>query len=212
MVMARVDPNANLVEIDPASKMPASRQEALAVGAYRYSTGKPCKSGHVAQRSAKGGHCIECRRENRAAYCATERAKARIRSAANRAANPDKYREYQKAYYAANPEKHRKRVKAWQTVNQDKCAERDRNRRARKAMAEGRCTSKDADAIRAAQKDCCAYCRVKLRGAGHLDHIIALARGGSNWPRNMQWLCAPCNQSKHASDPIEFAQRKGLLI
>lgn len=46
----------------------------------------------------------------------------------------------------------------------------------------------------------------------HVDHIKALARGGSNWPSNLQLTCGPCNNRKRAIDPIEFARRNGRLI
>jgi 5-methylcytosine-specific restriction endonuclease McrA len=77
---------------------------------------------------------------------------------------------------------------------------------------QGRCTDEDKARIRSIQKDQCAYCRVKLNGAGEFDHIIPKARGGSNWPRNMQWLCCGCNNEKSALDPVDFARRRGLLI
>jgi 5-methylcytosine-specific restriction protein A len=34
--------------------------------------------------------------------------------------------------------------------------------------------------------------------AGHVDHITALARGGSDHPANLRALCATCNLEKGA--------------
>jgi hypothetical protein len=38
-------------------------------------------------------------------------------------------------------------------------------------------------------------------GPFHLDHIFPASRGGCANLHNLQWLCAPCNQSKSASLP-----------
>lgn len=39
---------------------PISRSEALEKGLTRFFTGKPCKRGHIAERSSTGGQCREC--------------------------------------------------------------------------------------------------------------------------------------------------------
>ena len=39
-----------------------SREEAKALGLERYFTGKPCRNGHIADRSVRGV-CLECRSE-----------------------------------------------------------------------------------------------------------------------------------------------------
>jgi 5-methylcytosine-specific restriction endonuclease McrA len=127
-------------------------------------------------------------------------------------ADPEKRREAARTYRAANPERARDAVLAWQADNPEAVRQIRRNRRARKTGAEGTCNASEAIAIRAAQKDRCAYCNKKLRGGGHFDHIAPLSRGGSNWPNNMQWLCEPCNHSKHDSDPLDFARKKGKLL
>jgi 5-methylcytosine-specific restriction endonuclease McrA len=85
-------------------------------------------------------------------------------------------------------------------------------RRNRKYAADGSYTAADLGRIRKLQKDKCAVCRERLDGRGDLDHIIPLARGGSNWPRNLQWLCEFCNGSKHARDPIDFMRHRGMLL
>lgn len=108
------------------------------------------------------------------------------------------------------------RARAWKEANPERAREMSRlarcRRRARIKGAGGDHTMDDLAAILKAQKGCCAYCRTKLSSKKHVDHIIPLARGGSNSRANLQYLCQPCNQSKSAKDPIAFAQERGLLL
>ncbi len=204
-------------------KMPGTRAEAKAVGATHYFTGKPCKRGHIAKRLASTKGCVECQRaadiawraanpdKSRAVY-ATYRAKTQEKRAAYRAENRERISEYAAAWRTANRERCREYEAAWRAANPEKDMAKARNRRARKRNADGTCSADEAAAIRVVQRDRCAYCSVKLRGGGHLDHIVPLSKGGSNWPSNQQWLCGSCNLSKQAADPIDFARRKGFLI
>lgn len=42
-------------------------------------------------------------------------------------------------------------------------------------------------------------------GAGlRVDHVIPVARGGSNWPANLVPACNSCNSKKHAKSVEEF--------
>ena len=66
--------------------------------------------------------------------------------------------------------------------------------------------------IRAAQGDKCAICCTKLKGKGHVDHIVPLARGGRHASDNLQILCAPCNLHKSDRDPIAHMQSLGRLL
>lgn len=59
-----------------------TRAEALAQGLNRYFTGKPCKRGHVSQRTIGASNCIACHKER----YATEEELAKF--AAYRAKNP----------------------------------------------------------------------------------------------------------------------------
>lgn len=69
------------------------------------------------------------------------------------------------------------------------------NRQSRRLGAVGRLSRADVAQLWARQP-VCLNCG---RGRG-LDHIVPLARGGSNTPDNIQNLCLVCNQVKHVSD------------
>ena len=99
----------------------------------------------------------------------------------------------------------------WYVNNIEKALGYGHKRRALKAGAEGSHTPADIKRIRKAQGNKCVYCKTSLDDGYHVDHIESLAGGGSNGPENLQLLCPTCNMSKGAADPVEFAQRIGLL-
>ncbi|HAS8352695.1 TPA: hypothetical protein I7721_16515 [Vibrio vulnificus] len=45
-----------------------TRREAIAQGARRFYTGKPCRHGHDAERFTSNGACVECIALNSAVY------------------------------------------------------------------------------------------------------------------------------------------------
>lgn len=227
---------------DNLDDLPRTRKEAVAAGVKHFFTGKACLRGHIAKRNAMSGMCLPCaatqrvsrraedpsaaREKEREYHCAhseiinqqkrliraSDRQRFRNREKAYRAANPDKTREILKRARIKRGAKNYQHVKEWRKANPEKRSAQTHRRRARKAAAGGSHTGSDLIRIRKAQNDRCAYCSVRLRGRGQLDHIIALAKGGSNEPNNLQWLCAPCNTSKNARDPVEFARSIGKLI
>jgi 5-methylcytosine-specific restriction endonuclease McrA len=198
-----------------------SRIEAKAAGLKRYFTGKPCCNGHVAERRASNAACTECayegskrrRLENpekeRARvrkYDATHRESRRAANCARRAASPEHVREIQRKSEAKHREARRKKNLKWALLNPEKNAARVRNRHARKKSAEGFHTAEDVARIRSRQGDKCnnPFCAKLLNGTGHVDHILALKNGGSNWPRNLQLLCESCNSSKGAKNSFDW--------
>lgn len=78
--------------------------------------------------------------------------------------------------------------------------------------AEGKYTKKDIRQLMSAQRSKCANCKTPLKNGYHIDHIIPLISGGTNWPSNLQLLCPKCNCSKGAKDPIDWAQENGRLL
>lgn len=154
---------------------------------------------------AKDARYRNANRERLAAYQSEYRAAnleiINTRKAERRQANPEKFRAWDAKYYNANPEK---------------CAAKDRNRRARVRSAEGRHTAADVRTIFTAQRGLCANCKTQLFKSGkqvmHIDHIVPLARGGSNDKYNLQCLCPTCNMKKSAKDPITWAAEHGRLL
>ncbi len=115
-----------------------------------------------------------------------------------RAANRIKERKRQRLYRLANKEKTALRHKIYYDANKDKAAAYDRIRRARKLKAKGSHTRHDVDRLYFKQRGRCAapHCRALLAFGYHVDHKIPLSRGGSNYARNLQLMCQPCNDSK----------------
>lgn len=143
----------------------------------------------------------------------TEKIRARCRE--YRKANIEKLRARGRLYNQTNSETVKKRAEAWRLENPDRCLANRQKRRARKQGAVGQFSADDIREIRKLQRNRCAEpsCRRSLRGIkAHADHIMPLALGGSNERRNIQLLCPKCNRSKWATDPIDYAKRKGRLL
>lgn len=85
-------------------------------------------------------------------------------------------------------------------------------RRARIKATGGAFNQSDIDQIYKRQHGHCVYCKAPLRKSFHVDHVVPIAKGGSNWPKNLQLLCRRCNCSKRDLLPEKFARKFGLLI
>lgn len=185
--------------------LPTTRKEAQAAGAKTYFTGKPCKHGHIAPRRTLSKVCSVC---------------AQVATDTWRKANSDRVNEQSRARYRDDLDAARDRKSARMRSYRKREALRlrpidlirSKNRYALRKGADGSYSSSDIGRIRRQQRDRCAICTVKLNGGGHNDHIVALAKGGSNWPRNIQLLCRTCNSSKKAFDPIVYMRSLGRLL
>ena len=117
-----------------------------------------------------------------------------------------------RSYAIENSEKVKKTKKEYYENNKDVFMASSRNRRARNRGASGSHTKDDIILILTMQNDKCAWCRSRLNGKYHIDHIQPLSKGGSNFPNNLQILCAKCNLRKGPKDPIDFARDDGRLL
>jgi 5-methylcytosine-specific restriction endonuclease McrA len=126
--------------------------------------------------------------------------------------NKEKRYAYNKLWYEQNRERKNALDKIWSSLNPEKKAVHGRNRRSRKRLATGTHTDEDIHNLFRLQKKKCAVCNKSISKGYDVDHIVALSNGGSNDKYNLQLLCTYCNRSKHAKDPIEFMQEKGMLL
>lgn len=119
-------------------------------------------------------------------------------------ANKDRVNATNKAWRKANPELPNKYHKAWREANPGAVKATRHARRARKRGAEGKYNQFDLHELLEKQGLSC-YCGISFFIVDPtVDHVIPLARGGSNWPHNLQLLCQPCNDSKGAKTMMEW--------
>lgn len=141
------------------------------------------------------GRCKECKRRENAAWYAR---------------NAEESNERGKAWREANPERMSELNRLWRERNPDRNRALHARRRAREAAAPGVYTEADVRQRYEAQHGRCHWCQKKVGGDYHVDHVIALAQGGSNGPENICIACVRCNLSKGAKLPWEF--QEGRLL
>jgi 5-methylcytosine-specific restriction endonuclease McrA len=115
-------------------------------------------------------------------------------------------------YAAKNPEKVRAAKRAWSQANPDAVKSKTRNRRARKKAIGGTHTAEDIQDIHRLQKGKCAICRKKLGEKYDVDHVVPIAKGGSNARSNLQLTHPLCNQRKNRKDPLDHMRSLGFLL
>lgn len=207
-----------------------SKQTAIKLNLPKYFTGKKCKQGHLAERYTNGGHCSECKKGHVAQWVENNKERSLEISREWKQRNWSALYEKQKEYRAKNKhlrqiesrkyrEKYPDKVKECKKKSVEKNREHytvlSRNYTARKKNAEGKHTVKDIKALFVSQNGICNGCGCELQTTGrkkyHIDHIVALANGGSNYPSNLQLLCPSCNTSKCDKDFEEWKKYKALI-
>ena len=166
--------------------------------------------------------CKACTKESKAAYRlrpeVIERERARLAKsyADNRVVllekrkvryiqNKPAERERQRRWLSENIEKQRKSCRDWAKNNPEKMRAIVARRRALLVGSGGRYTKDDISEMKLKQGNQCACCGFALIDF-HVDHVIPLTKGGTNWPDNLQLLCPPCNRSKGNKLPHEFIE------
>jgi HNH endonuclease len=153
---------------------------------------KAWRESHKEQHAAKKKAWRESHKEQRAA-----------KKKAWREAHKEEYAAKNKAWREAHKEECAAQIKAWREANKEKVKVYAHKRRIPKEAAEGSFTPKDLLAIWKRQEGRCAnvYCLTSLdkkvkqavSNKATIAHITPMARGGSNGPSNICYLCLTCN-------------------
>lgn len=119
----------------------------------------------------------------------------------------ERARERQRKYRKRHPDRVResniRSLRKWREENREAYRIHCRKRRKLEHNAEGSHTAADIKAIFIAQRGLC-FCGDDLGITYHVDHMIPLSRGGSDFPENLQLLCPPCNHSKRNKTMSEW--------
>jgi hypothetical protein len=159
--------------------------------------------------------------QKKAAYAKNreaERDKARKRYRLNREArlaqkkdyhakNKKQQNEKSKQYYAGHKAESRAYKVEWRKANPHKVRASAARRRKFVKGVPNSYTGEQFEKLLERYKHRCHWCGKKIVGSPHADHLIPLAKGGSNEISNIVPSCARCNLQKQAKMPWEFAGR-----
>jgi 5-methylcytosine-specific restriction endonuclease McrA len=134
-----------------------------------------------------------------------------------------------RAWQAANDEAWRETKRQWGLANRDRKRDALRefyrrnplavtvygNRRRAAKLANSRTagpTPRDLSRLINRFHGCCAYCGIRPDTTLHIDHVVPLARGGSNDLGNLLPACADCNLSKNQMLLTEWNKRRAYRL
>ena len=145
-------------------------------------------------------------RESKRRYRETNPEKVRKQKQNDYAKNYEKYHERGHKRYWTNPEEYRERQRYYNKTNPAMLKASNANRTARKYGAPGIIAEQDVCSKWHSQQHKCFYCGTKFDrlNDAELDHIVAFAKGGTNFPSNICIACHDCNQSKRAKQLAAF--------
>ena len=141
-------------------------------------------------------------------YCAKNAKLLKEKRAEKYYQDPEKFRKRATDYRRSHPEK----LKEYNRNNKHKLHAHYHKRRARKIAAGGHYSGDDILNLLKRQKNKCLVCKTDISKKYHIDHVMPLALGGTNFITDIQLLCPFCNLSKGAKHPIEFMQSRGFLL
>ncbi|WEX18951.1 HNH endonuclease signature motif containing protein [Pseudomonas sp. G11] len=186
------------------------RQAAKVAGELYYSTGRPCKHGHIAKRQTSCGTCMVCK-DLRAKQPEAIAAR-KILSSAHYQRNKEARLQYGKEYRERNREKFTQWMADWRAANPERSRASKRASQSRRRASMQGVSSSELVAWTAVQPKVCHWCAKDCIEQFHVDHYEPLSRGGKHEISNLVISCQFCNLSKKCRDPYAFAASLGRLF
>lgn len=174
-------------------KDPEKRREYAARWAREWRAKNPGKS--AAYQRTLRSYKARWARQNRADNREKHRAQKRAQYRRNRVAHLERSRKWREA----NRDKHLAGVRIWKLKNPEKVRWTRKQTKHKRRAREGKFYVSDIRALFAKQDGLCVVCGTSLAEYFEVDHIVSIARGGTNWPSNLQLLCRHCNRKKGAN-------------
>ena len=109
------------------------------------------------------------------------------------------------ASYEADRDRRIAMASLYQRNNKERTNARNRLFVQRRGAAEGSHTEAQKVQLLLDQNGKCNCCGHDLRNGKHIDHIMPIILGGSDYIENIQWLCQVCNNIKADRHPDEWA-------
>lgn len=159
-------------------------------------------------RSRSDGKTPKCKACCKQDTASTDRAHRNLIAKKYRDQNPEKCRESSRL----SRQRNNNAGVRWIQNNPDKVREYKANNRHMRRSAKGKFTPQEVKKLFDLQRGCCAVCKSKLPTRFHRDHVVPLAKGGTNFIDNIQLLCGGCNNRKFTKDMIDFMQQQGYLL
>jgi len=182
------------------------QRAAKAASRWREKPGNSEKHRESVKRCRQRPHAKEAHRVRALKRASENREGERKRAAEWRAANPERERESRRQSYLRNIEKRKAAAAEWRKKNPETVREFQINRRGRKLQG-GKLSKGIIKKLFASQAGLCRACEADLEKSGyHLDHVVALAKGGIHEDGNVQLLCPTCNRRKQTRSFDEFLE------
>ena len=108
------------------------------------------------------------------------------------------HEDHLRVYRKAHSGRHKLYLREYAKTHPDEHRVHKHKRRALMLGNGGTHTQSDIRKQYTSQKGKCYYCKKRVGKMYHVDHVIPLARGGSNGLENLVIACPACNMSKHA--------------
>lgn len=98
----------------------------------------------------------------------------------------------------------------WRSTEEYKIKSRiaAKNRKAKLKQAEGSFLASDISVLLTYCSYKCEYCAVPVSDSYHVDHIVPIVSGGSNYPQNLAIACPSCNLHKGKKPLASFHPEK----